>query len=186
MFTPLFFARIGGKERKSRVHKSQIAFFSHENFGKNQMRETFLSHKHKFVRRNEKKKKKKRRAFAFNIVVHRREEKNRYRKTFFFLSLSLSLSLCRREKKRAKLFFFSGCDSEYIFPPPLITFFFFPDPVPPSIRADPQDGNYVVKKGRKVELRCIASGNPDPTITWSRQVRRGAKNAILPNQQGWV
>ena len=43
--------------------------------------------------------------------------------------------------------------------------------VPPSIRPDPPDGNYVVKKGRKVELKCIASGNPDPTITWTRQVK---------------
>ena len=42
--------------------------------------------------------------------------------------------------------------------------------VPPSIRPDPPDGNYVVKKGRKVELRCVASGNPDPTITWTRVV----------------
>ena len=42
--------------------------------------------------------------------------------------------------------------------------------VPPTIRPDPPDGNYVVKKGRKVELKCVASGNPDPTITWTRQV----------------
>ena len=42
--------------------------------------------------------------------------------------------------------------------------------VPPSVRPDPPDGNYVVKKGRKVELRCVASGNPDPTITWTRVV----------------
>ncbi|XP_059095513.1 protein amalgam-like [Tigriopus californicus] len=47
--------------------------------------------------------------------------------------------------------------------------------VPPSIRPDPPDGNYVVKKGRRVELRCLASGNPDPTITWSRQ------NNLLPS-----
>ena len=45
--------------------------------------------------------------------------------------------------------------------------------VPPTIRSDPPDGNYVVKKGRKVELKCIASGNPDPTITWTRQVSFG-------------
>ena len=44
--------------------------------------------------------------------------------------------------------------------------------VPPSVRPDPPDGNYVVKKGRKVELRCVASGNPDPTITWTRVVSR--------------
>ena len=42
--------------------------------------------------------------------------------------------------------------------------------MPPSVRPDPPDGNYVVKKGRKVELRCVASGNPDPTITWTRVV----------------
>ena len=44
--------------------------------------------------------------------------------------------------------------------------------MPPTIRPDPPDGNYVVKKGRKVELKCVASGNPDPTITWTRQVRK--------------
>ena len=49
----------------------------------------------------------------------------------------------------------------------LYTFFL----VPPTIRPDPPDGNYVVKKGRKVELKCVASGNPDPTITWTRQVQ---------------
>lgn len=47
--------------------------------------------------------------------------------------------------------------------------------LPPTIRADPPDGNYVVKKGRKVELKCVASGNPDPTITWTRQ------NNLLPS-----
>ena len=53
---------------------------------------------------------------------------------------------------------------------PKMIFFSFFVAVPPSIRPDPPDGNYVVKKGRKVELKCIASGNPDPTITWTRQV----------------
>lgn len=51
--------------------------------------------------------------------------------------------------------------------------------MPPTIRADPPDGNYVVKKGRKVELKCIASGNPDPTITWTRQVSFCNINAII-------
>jgi len=54
----------------------------------------------------------------------------------------------------------------------LYSFFFS---VPPTIRPDPPDGNYVVKKGRKVELKCVASGNPDPTITWTRQ------NNLLPS-----
>ena len=44
--------------------------------------------------------------------------------------------------------------------------------VPPKIRPDPPDGNYVVKKGRKVELKCRAEGNPEPSITWSRLVRK--------------
>jgi len=52
--------------------------------------------------------------------------------------------------------------------------------LPPSIRPDPPDGNYVVKKGRKVELKCIASGNPDPTITWTRQ------NNLLPSGEKFV
>ena len=43
--------------------------------------------------------------------------------------------------------------------------------VPPTIRPDPSDGNYIVKKGRRVELKCLATGNPEPTITWSRLVR---------------
>jgi hypothetical protein len=42
--------------------------------------------------------------------------------------------------------------------------------VPPTVRADPADGNYVVKKGHRVELRCSASGNPHPSIRWSRKV----------------
>ena len=39
------------------------------------------------------------------------------------------------------------------------------------MRANPADGNYVVKKGRRVELKCRASGNPKPEIYWSREVR---------------
>ena len=52
----------------------------------------------------------------------------------------------------------------------LFALYLFCFAVPPSVRPDPPDGNYVVKKGRKVELRCVASGNPDPTITWTRVV----------------
>ena len=51
--------------------------------------------------------------------------------------------------------------------------------VPPTIRPDPPDGNYVVKKGRKIELKCVASGNPDPTITWTRQVRHDSQIKVL-------
>ena len=46
--------------------------------------------------------------------------------------------------------------------------------VPPRVRPKPADGNIVVKKGTEVTLECSASGNPVPTITWSREVRIGS------------
>ena len=42
--------------------------------------------------------------------------------------------------------------------------------VPPRVRAKPEDGNIVVKKGTEVTLECSASGNPVPTVTWTRDV----------------
>ena len=42
--------------------------------------------------------------------------------------------------------------------------------VPPRVRAKPEDGNIVVKKGTPVTLECSASGNPVPTVVWSREV----------------
>ena len=49
-------------------------------------------------------------------------------------------------------------------------------PVPPSVESDPPDGNFVVKKGKHIELRCRASGNPPPDIHWTKEVER--KSAI--------
>jgi len=46
--------------------------------------------------------------------------------------------------------------------------------VPPRVRAKPEDGNIVVKKGTEVTLECSASGNPVPTVTWTRD------NDLLP------
>jgi len=46
--------------------------------------------------------------------------------------------------------------------------------VPPRVKPKPADGNIVVKKGTEVTLECSASGNPVPTITWTRE------NDILP------
>ena len=43
--------------------------------------------------------------------------------------------------------------------------------VPPSIHADPPDGNFVVKKGKHIELRCKTAGNPPPDIHWTKEVR---------------
>ena len=42
--------------------------------------------------------------------------------------------------------------------------------VPPSIVADPPDGNFVVKKGKHIELRCKATGNPAPDVHWTKEV----------------
>jgi len=42
--------------------------------------------------------------------------------------------------------------------------------VAPTITAEPSDGNYVVKKGKQVELRCRTFGNPAPEIHWRREV----------------
>jgi len=41
--------------------------------------------------------------------------------------------------------------------------------VAPLIIAEPSDGKYVVKKGKRVELKCKASGNPLPEIHWTRE-----------------
>jgi len=41
--------------------------------------------------------------------------------------------------------------------------------VPPSIVADPPDGNFVVKKGKHIELRCKAAGNPPPDVHWTKE-----------------
>lgn len=46
--------------------------------------------------------------------------------------------------------------------------------VPPRVRAKPEDGNIVVKKGTEVTLECSASGNPVPKVTWTRE------NDLLP------
>ena len=44
--------------------------------------------------------------------------------------------------------------------------------VAPTIKAEPSDGNYVVKKGKQVELKCKTSGNPAPEIHWRREVSK--------------
>lgn len=49
--------------------------------------------------------------------------------------------------------------------------------VAPTIIAEPSDGNYVVKKGKRVELKCKTSGNPQPEIHWTRE------GSLLPTGQ---
>jgi len=53
--------------------------------------------------------------------------------------------------------------------------------VAPSVIADPSDGKYTVKKGKRVELKCKTSGNPKPETHWSRQ-----DGALLPMGQQTV
>ncbi|XP_065344709.1 lachesin-like [Cloeon dipterum] len=41
--------------------------------------------------------------------------------------------------------------------------------VPPTIRGQPSTGSMTVRKGGSVTLECKASGNPVPTITWTKK-----------------
>ncbi|RZF46093.1 hypothetical protein LSTR_LSTR004806 [Laodelphax striatellus] len=41
--------------------------------------------------------------------------------------------------------------------------------VPPSIRASPASGQLTARKGGTITLECKASGNPVPSISWSRK-----------------
>ncbi|CAG7825968.1 unnamed protein product, partial [Allacma fusca] len=47
--------------------------------------------------------------------------------------------------------------------------------VPPNVRSEPNNGHITITKGDNVNLQCRGSGNPVPTITWTR------KNNLLPN-----
>lgn len=40
--------------------------------------------------------------------------------------------------------------------------------IPPQIYSEPADGNVVVKKGSSVAIRCSATGNPRPHVSWSK------------------
>ncbi|KAI5743754.1 hypothetical protein M8J77_021820 [Diaphorina citri] len=47
--------------------------------------------------------------------------------------------------------------------------------VPPSIRTSPSNGQLTVRKGGTITLECKASGNPVPSIIWSK------KDSSLPS-----
>lgn len=53
-----------------------------------------------------------------------------------------------------------------------IIFFFS---VPPSVRMSPASGQVTARKGGSVTLECKASGNPVPSIRWTRKVRYFSK-----------
>lgn len=44
--------------------------------------------------------------------------------------------------------------------------------VPPTVRAHPETGHVTARKGSTVTLECKASGNPVPSITWVKRVRK--------------
>ena len=43
--------------------------------------------------------------------------------------------------------------------------------VPPAVQAMPRVGKVTVRKGKDFTLRCAAKGNPNPTISWSKEVK---------------
>ena len=52
----------------------------------------------------------------------------------------------------------------------VIVFFQLEVLVPPTVQAMPRVGKVTVRKGKDFTLRCAAKGNPNPTITWSKEV----------------
>ena len=44
--------------------------------------------------------------------------------------------------------------------------------VPAYVEPQPTDGKFVVRKGSTITLSCRATGNPLPTVTWQRKVRK--------------
>merc|ERR1719319_394428 len=40
--------------------------------------------------------------------------------------------------------------------------------IPPKVTSEPADGRVVVKKGSSVTIKCLARGNPRPTVSWTR------------------
>lgn len=49
--------------------------------------------------------------------------------------------------------------------------------VPPSVRTSPASGQVTARKGGSVTLECKASGNPVPSIRWTRKV--SVKNCVI-------
>ena len=47
--------------------------------------------------------------------------------------------------------------------------------IPPRVTPFPQSGQYVVREGSSLALECQASGNPQPTISWTKE------NDLLPS-----
>ena len=43
--------------------------------------------------------------------------------------------------------------------------------VPPVVQAVPSEGVISTRNGNDVTLRCSGKGNPNPRITWHKQVR---------------
>lgn len=54
-----------------------------------------------------------------------------------------------------------------------ISFLYDPPPkctAPPVINSTVANGQLTVRKGGSVTLNCEATGNPDPTVLWSKKV----------------
>lgn len=54
--------------------------------------------------------------------------------------------------------------------------------VPPDILDYPTSTDMVVREGSNVNLRCVARGSPEPTITWRRET--GEMIRLGKNEEG--
>lgn len=54
--------------------------------------------------------------------------------------------------------------------------------VPPDILDYPTSTDMVVREGSNVNLRCVAKGSPEPSITWRRETGEPLK--LLTGEEG--
>jgi len=47
--------------------------------------------------------------------------------------------------------------------------------IPASVQPQPSSGQYTVREGSTMTLECLATGNPEPIITWKKE------SSVLPN-----
>ena len=56
----------------------------------------------------------------------------------------------------------------------------------PTVIASPPGGSVSVKEGEEVNLQCEVSGNPLPSVVWSKQVIHGIFRDVIVKVQSSV